>query len=123
MFILFSGRLIEFCSGLPDFKKTVVGEYLAEIIEACLKTDNNVLPLHALTCLNTCLLRFSNSCIPFKNNIEQCLSNCLEYQGEDVTFIKAAAVAFHYMNQVQVITSSAFKIYVIKLFTDRRCGN
>lgn len=100
MIAFFSGRLIDQCSNVPEFKKVVVADYLAEIIDACLKSDDTVLSQHSLSCLNTCILKFPGSCLPFKNHIEASLSKCLDYQGEDVAFLKKAAVAYHYMNQV-----------------------
>lgn len=117
MFIL--GRLIDLCSNTPEFKKVVVADYLAEIIQACLKGDACNLPQHSLTCLTTCLIRFSSSCLPYKNNIEATLTKCLQYEGDDLIFLKKAAVAYHYINQVQLFIYFS-SIFAILIVADRR---
>lgn len=99
----------------------VVADYLSEIIQACLKADNAVLPQHSLTCLSICLLRFPSSCLPFKNNVEATLTKCLEYQGEDLAFVKKAAVAFFYVNQVKPKPNFGFLHgYTIEILDWRR---
>lgn len=99
--VFVSAHVIDICCNSPEFKKIFVADYLVDTLEACLKTENSSLPEQALKCLIVCLVKYPSSCGPLKTQIEAALLKCLEYQGDDLVFLKNVGVAINYMNQVE----------------------